>query len=240
MRLIVALSLLATASAESVDLTPDNFDEVTAGKLVFIKYYAPWCGFCQAIAEDWEKLASDWDNDPIVIVGEVDCDNGDNKPLCDGADVKGYPTLKWGDSSELQDYSGDFDYESFSTFAAAHLKPMCSLSRLDLCSEEKKASITKFQDMSVDELVEMIRATNDAVLDTENEMDEKLDDIQDLYEAKIKEMKRDAHYALVSTILKSKGGTMPSDDDDYEGDIDDNEDDNDSGDDGDEEASCQA
>ena len=34
------LSLLAVANA--VELTPDNFAELTAGKTVFIKFLAPW------------------------------------------------------------------------------------------------------------------------------------------------------------------------------------------------------
>jgi len=39
-RILVALALLASASA--VELTPDNFDEMTAGRSVFIKFLAPW------------------------------------------------------------------------------------------------------------------------------------------------------------------------------------------------------
>jgi len=37
---LVALALVAVASA--TDLTPDNYDEMTAGKSVFIKFLAPW------------------------------------------------------------------------------------------------------------------------------------------------------------------------------------------------------
>jgi hypothetical protein len=40
-RLILALALLS-AGASAVHLTPDNFDELTAGKSVFLKFYAPW------------------------------------------------------------------------------------------------------------------------------------------------------------------------------------------------------
>lgn len=34
--------LLATACADVPSLTPDNYDEMTAGKTVFIKFFAPW------------------------------------------------------------------------------------------------------------------------------------------------------------------------------------------------------
>jgi len=36
----ILLSLLAVTNA--VELTPDNYDEKTAGKTVFIKFQAPW------------------------------------------------------------------------------------------------------------------------------------------------------------------------------------------------------
>jgi hypothetical protein len=39
-RIILALAVLAGASA--IELTPDNYDEMTAGKSVFIKFLAPW------------------------------------------------------------------------------------------------------------------------------------------------------------------------------------------------------
>jgi len=44
MRNLVLAGLLAGASAEAVDLTPDNFDSVVtaSGKSAFIKFLAPW------------------------------------------------------------------------------------------------------------------------------------------------------------------------------------------------------
>jgi len=40
MKSCVLLALVAVASATT--LTPDNWDEMTAGKTVFIKFQAPW------------------------------------------------------------------------------------------------------------------------------------------------------------------------------------------------------
>jgi len=40
MRSFMLLALVAAVSA--IELTPDNFDEVTSGKSVFIKFLAPW------------------------------------------------------------------------------------------------------------------------------------------------------------------------------------------------------
>ena len=38
---ILALAA-ATASASVTSLTPDNYDALTDGKTVFIKFFAPW------------------------------------------------------------------------------------------------------------------------------------------------------------------------------------------------------
>ena len=38
---IAALALFVTA-ASATELTPDNVDDLTAGKSVFIKFLAPW------------------------------------------------------------------------------------------------------------------------------------------------------------------------------------------------------
>jgi len=40
MRAALLLAFVALASA--IELTPDNFDEMTNGKSVFIKFLAPW------------------------------------------------------------------------------------------------------------------------------------------------------------------------------------------------------
>jgi len=37
-----ALLLACVATVAAISLTPDNFDEVTNGKTVFIKFQAPW------------------------------------------------------------------------------------------------------------------------------------------------------------------------------------------------------
>jgi len=39
---ISALALISAASAELVKLDDSNYAEMTEGKLVFVKFYAPW------------------------------------------------------------------------------------------------------------------------------------------------------------------------------------------------------
>merc|ERR1712226_1170387 len=71
---------------------------------------------------------------------------------CDANGVRGYPTIKYGDPSNLEDYQGGRDFDALKKFAEENLKPMCSPTNIDLCDDEKKAEIKKFSDMGEEEL----------------------------------------------------------------------------------------
>lgn len=59
---------------------------------------------CKAMAADWEKLADEI-TDPNVMIAEVDCTAEDSEQVCDENGVEGFPTLKFGESSFLDDVS---------------------------------------------------------------------------------------------------------------------------------------
>jgi hypothetical protein len=42
MKSIISLLLSLVAISNAVELSKDNYDELTAGKTVFIKFLAPW------------------------------------------------------------------------------------------------------------------------------------------------------------------------------------------------------
>ena len=54
MKTIISILLSLMAVANAVELTPDNFEELTAGKTVFIKFQAPWWGHCKV--RTWEDF----------------------------------------------------------------------------------------------------------------------------------------------------------------------------------------
>ena len=71
-----------------------SFDATLNGKAAFIKFYAPWCGFCKRIAPTWDELSIKLDeskSDTKVV--KVDCTVESNKQLCSSFRVGGYPTL---------------------------------------------------------------------------------------------------------------------------------------------------
>merc|ERR1711957_108404 len=70
--------------------------------------------------------------------------------------VQGFPSIKYGDPNDLQDYEGGRKFEDLSAFAKANLGPQCGPKNLDLCDDAKKAEIAKFSAMSVSELDEFV------------------------------------------------------------------------------------
>lgn len=85
-------------------LTADNYDEIVTNTndLWFIKFYAPWCHHCQALAPNWQNLARQMRGH--LNIGEVDCDV--HKKVCKQAGVKGYPTMILFKGSERIEYDG--------------------------------------------------------------------------------------------------------------------------------------
>jgi len=125
---------------------------------------------------------ADFAGSATQLIADVDC-TADGKPLCDQAGVKGYPTIKWGDPADLQDYQGGRTYDDLKKFADENLKPLCSPKNLDLCDDEKKAEITKFQSMSAADLDAAIAAEEKKLEDAEEEFKTEVQKLQDRYSA---------------------------------------------------------
>jgi len=129
---------------------------------------------------DWDKLMDAFADSKTALIADIDCTTA-GKELCELNDVKGYPTLKWGDPSDLQDYQGGRDYKTLEKFAAEKLKPICSPKNIDLCDEEKKAEIEKFSSMSTDDLNAAIKKEEKKITDAESTFTSELDNLQASY-----------------------------------------------------------
>jgi protein disulfide-isomerase len=68
----------------------------------FIKFYAPWCHHCQAMASNWKQLAKEMTGK--LNIGEVNCDK--EKRLCKDVRVRGYPTILFLRGGERVEYEG--------------------------------------------------------------------------------------------------------------------------------------
>jgi hypothetical protein len=143
------------------------------------------------------------------LVADVDC-TADGKSLCDSVGVRGYPTIKWGDPSDLQDYQGGRDYDALKKFTDENLKPMCSPKNLDLCDDEKKAQITQYQGMSDEDLNAAIAAEEKKLEDAEAEFKAEVQKLQDKYSALTTEKEekiaavKNAGLGLMKAVKNSK------------------------------------
>jgi len=120
------------------------------------------------------------------LVADVDC-TAEGKPLCDANGVKGFPTLKYGDPSDLQDYQGGRDEKDLKKFASEKLGPQCGVKNLDLCSDEKKAQIASFQAMGAEKLGEFIGEQEAKIKELNENFSKQVEDLQKLYEGYMKD-----------------------------------------------------
>merc|ERR1712182_34688 len=103
----------------------------------------------------WDKLMGEYKDSATVLIADVDCTAG-GKDLCNDVGVRGYPTIKYGDPSDLQDYKGGRSFDDLKKFAG-DLKPSCSPKNIDLCDEEKKKSIEEFKTMGAEKREAMVK-----------------------------------------------------------------------------------
>merc|ERR1711907_797637 len=95
--------------------------------------------------------------------------------------VRGYPTIKYGDPNNLEDYKGGRDFDSLKKFAEANLGPTCGPANLDLCDDAKKADIEKFSKMSASELEAAIKEKDEAIEKLEKDFKAFVDGLQKQY-----------------------------------------------------------
>ncbi|EHA52250.1 hypothetical protein MGG_06175 [Pyricularia oryzae 70-15] len=88
----------------SVSLTAETFQSLVTmtQEPWLIKFYAPWCSHCRAMASSWQQLAKDMKG--RLNIGEVNCDV--EARLCKDAPLRGYPTILFFKGGERVEYDG--------------------------------------------------------------------------------------------------------------------------------------
>jgi len=160
----------------------------------------------------WDKLMKNWnkgDRAATSLIADVDC-TAEGKPVCDEVGVQGFPTIKWGDVSDLQTYEGGRDYDAMKAFAKENLKPMCSPNNLALCDDDKKKEISDLQALSVDDLETKVDEKKKIIKEAEESFETALKKLQDNYQklqddkdATIKEVKASG-LGLMNAVLASR------------------------------------
>mmetsp|Transcript_3602 Transcript_3602/g.9197 ORF Transcript_3602/g.9197 Transcript_3602/m.9197 type:complete len:214 (-) Transcript_3602:212-853(-) len=156
---VLSLQLASPVTGKSVELNLDTFEEAIHSKNTFVKFYAPWCGHCKALAPDWDTLADNYAASSSVLIASVDCTAGDNDDLCQNYGVSGYPTLKYfkDANSDGEDYSGARSLDALEKFADEELNKKClvasdeDMSKDENCSDKEKVYASKMRTKTAEE-----------------------------------------------------------------------------------------
>merc|ERR1712039_394664 len=93
---------------------------------------------------------------------------------CEEVGVRGYPTIKYGDPSDLQDYKGGRDFAALKKFAEG-LGPQCGPANLELCDEAKREEMIKSKEAEITKLEADFKAFVDGLQKSYTEANEKKD-----------------------------------------------------------------
>jgi len=154
---------------------------------------------------------------PSALVADVDC-TAAGKDLCEKHKVQGYPSIKWGEPSDLKDYNGGRSFDDLKTFADENLGPTCGVDNLDLCSEEEKKAIKKFLKWDVDELEIQIEEAEEKVTSVEQKAQKEVDKLEGQVkgletkiekenkkkDSKVAKEKKDSNYKYLKLVQASK------------------------------------
>lgn len=166
-----------------------------------VKFFAPWCGHCKAMKPAWDQLMAEFAGSKTVCVADVDC-TASGKSLCEAHGVQGYPTLKQGDPSALENYEGGREFEELKTFVNS-LKPVCSPGNMDLCDADGKAAIEAVMSLSDADITSMIADGDAKVAEADTTFDAELEALQAKYQELVK-----AKEAKIAEVKKSGLGML--------------------------------
>jgi len=152
----------------------------------------------------WDKLMTEYAGHESIVVADVDC-TAAGKSLCDVSGVQGFPTIKYGDPNNLEDYKGGRDFDGLSKFAKENLGPTCGPDHLDLCDAAKKKQIEEFMALPMADIETKVKEQEDALATIDTDLEELLKSLQKQYEEgqKAKDAKKDAIKEAGLGLMKS-------------------------------------
>lgn len=158
----------------------------------------------------WDELGERFQNSKSKLIGEIDCTSDEAQSLCQDMGVNSYPTLKFGDIFDLQEYEGPRDFTSLSKFSDKQLKPTCGVNHVQLCDKATRKEIRRLKKLSLAELDEELFANTESLNAMERNEKEFVAGLEAQYEqatakkdAEIKEIK-DSGLQLMKAVASSR------------------------------------
>ena len=133
----------------------------------------------------WDTLMEDFKDSKTALVADVDCTV--HQDLCSKYGVQGYPTIKYGDPNNMEDYQGGRTLEDMQTFAKENLGPSCGPANLDLCDADQKKSVEEALALSDADLEQKITDGEKSLADAESTFKSEVEKLQANYEKLQKE-----------------------------------------------------
>ena len=152
----------------------------------------------------WDQLSDEFSGSKTVIIADVDCTV--EQSLCSKYGVRGYPTIKsFTGNPHGNAYEGGRDYAALKKFADESLGPSCSNDNIDLCDDDQKATLEKYNKMSAAERKKIVDDTDKEIADLEENFKADVKKLQSKYEELMAD--KDATVKAVNTkelsLLKS-------------------------------------
>jgi thiol-disulfide isomerase/thioredoxin len=179
-----------SSGSKSVELSEETFEELTAGKSVFIKFFAPWCSHSQELAPAWERLGKEFlvtkGGEHSSLISRVDCTKYED--WCIRLGINGFPTLLYGDPSHrgvfLEEYKSlAKSFDDLMAFAEDNLrKPICSPGNIEACDVETQEKLYQYWNMSPTELQSTILAQEEVTRQAEANFREEKKRMQQIYD----------------------------------------------------------
>merc|ERR1719334_592999 len=123
----------------------------------------------------------EFESSETVLVADVDC-TAEGEALCNKVGIKSYPTLKYGDPNNLDDYKGARDYDALLEFAKTNLGPQCRPDSMDLCDDEQKAKIELIMAKGLEQLQIEIAALDQDIKSAEEHFEAEASKLDVLFE----------------------------------------------------------
>lgn len=196
LRLILFLFVTIGISGSLViDLNKDNYDEATAGKNVFIKFFDPNCEHCKSMVNEWDKMAKDWNEHDLVLIAQVNCraDVATERWCRNDMNIHGMPTLLYGEPSHgglyLDSYGDDKVYDVLTRFVRETLsqKPICTAGNIRACEPDVQDKLKTYWKASKSDLEAMIDAKKADIKAAHTSFKSSFAEMQSLYDQRAME-----------------------------------------------------